>query len=108
MMNRGQVIRLTFINSAKTQNQPTIWLDILHKGIKLNFRVAHNKIFNVSQPIAAVVGVLIGIIILGIIIFSVNAIWLAALLSFIYGLFAQIPGAFTVKLWRGLKQLLSS
>jgi len=107
-MNRGQVIRFTFLNSAKNQNQPTIWLNILHKGIKLNFGVAHNKIFNVSQPTAGLVGLMLGIIVIGFITYSINTIWLAAILSFIYGLFAQIPGAITVKLWRNFKQILGN
>jgi hypothetical protein len=106
VINRGQVIRFGYLNSAITPNQPTIWLDILHKGIKLKFGVAHNKIYNVAQPTAALVGIIVGIVIIGIIITCNSSIWMAAILSFLYGLFAQIPGAFTVKLWRKVKQLV--
>jgi hypothetical protein len=39
VMNRGQVVRFTFLNAATTENQPTIWLDIVHKGVKVNSTV---------------------------------------------------------------------
>src|SRR3990172_7916169 len=32
-MNRDQVVRLTFLNVAKPEKQPSIWLDVLHKGV---------------------------------------------------------------------------
>jgi hypothetical protein len=105
-INRGQVIRFIFLNSAKTQKKPTIWIDILHKGIKLDFRVAPTKIFNVSQPIASVVGATIGIIVICVIIIYTNSVSLAAILSFVYGLFAILPGVIIIKLWRKIKQLL--
>ena len=107
-MNRGQVIRFTFINSSISQSQPTIWLDVLHKGVSLEFRVAYNKILGIGQPTAALIGFIIGVCVVGIIIINVHTIWLAAIVSFIYGLFAQIPGAFAVKLWRKVKQLFGS
>ena len=46
-MNRGQVVRFHFLNTAKTQNQPTIWLDVLHKGVRHQFRVPQNNILGV-------------------------------------------------------------
>jgi hypothetical protein len=102
-MNRGQAVRFTFLNAAKTQNQPSIWLDVLHKGIKLEFGVAHNQILGVAQPTAALVGSVIGLFIIGLIVCFANTIWFAAIVSFVYGLFAQIPGALAVKAWRWLQ-----
>ena len=102
-MNRGQVVRFTFLNAAKSQNQPSIWLDVIQKGIKLEFRVAHNQTLGVAQPTAALVGSIIGLFIVGVIVCFVHTIWLAAIVSFVYGLFAQIPGALAVKAWRWLQ-----
>jgi len=106
VINRGQVIRFGYLNSAINSNQPTIWLDILHKGIRLKYGVVNNKIYNVSQPTAALAGIIMGIIVVGIIITYIKTLWLGVIISLVYGLFAQIPGAFTIKLWQKVKQLL--
>jgi hypothetical protein len=105
-MNRGQAIRFIYLNSATTQNQPTIWLDIVHKGVKLNFRVAHNKVFGVPQPNASLIGLIVCLFVFVVVIIFVDQIWLAATISFLLGLFAQILGAFVLKIWLGLKNLL--
>jgi hypothetical protein len=46
-LNRGQVIRLYFLNSARGDGGPSIWLDVLHKGLRLRFRAPHNQIMGV-------------------------------------------------------------
>jgi len=102
-MNRGQVVRFTFLNAPRTERSPTIWLDVLHRGLKLEFRVAHNQILGVPQPTAALVGCIIAVLVIGIIIYSIHSVWLAATVAMIYGLFAQIPGAIAVKTWRRLQ-----
>jgi hypothetical protein len=102
-MNRGQLVRLTFLNAASPDKQPTLWLDILHKGVKLKFRVAHNKFLGVPQPAAVLAGTALGFIFLGIIIGFVNTVWVAALLCLLYGLFVLVPGALLIKLWRWLR-----
>ena len=101
--NRGQLIRFTFLNSAKTDRQPTLWLDILHKGVKTKFRVAQNQFWGVKQESAAIAGSLLGLFLLvGIIIF-IDTVWFAALISLFFGLFAIIPGALLIKLWYKLR-----
>lgn len=105
-INRGQMVRFHFLNAAATQNQPSIWLDILHKGVKLRFRVPQNQILGVPQPIAALVGALLGFVLLGVIITFIHSVWLAAFCSLVYGFFAQVPGAYVVKAWRSLRQWL--
>jgi hypothetical protein len=37
-LNRGQTIRLNYLNSPKNTNSPNIWLDVIHKGVKLIYR----------------------------------------------------------------------
>jgi hypothetical protein len=98
--NRGQLVRFTFFNAGKTEKQPSLWLDIVHKGVKIKFRVAHNKFMGVSQPSAAIVGSLLGFVLLGIVIAFVDTVWVAALISLIYGLLVLVPGALSIKLWR--------
>jgi hypothetical protein len=105
-MNRGQKVRLSFLNTAKTEKQPTIWLDILHKGVKVKFRVAHNEVLGVPQPHAGLMGAMLGFLLIGLIVVFVNTVWLAALIALIYGFFAQVPGAFVIKCWRWLREWL--
>ena len=102
-MNRSQIVRLTFLNAAKTEQQPTLWLDVLHKGVKLKFRTPQTEFFGVSQRSAAIVGASSALVFLGIVVVLVDTAWLAAVVSLIYGLVVLIPGALLVKLWRWLR-----
>ena len=102
-MNRGQVLRLIFLNAALSDIQPSLWLDILHKGVKLKFRVAQNLILGVPQRLAALVGAGIGILFIVLILQFVSTAWIAATLAFLYGLFVLLPGSLVVRLWRWLR-----
>lgn len=106
LVNRGQVVRFHFLNAAKTQDGPTIWLEALHKGVKVRFRPARNEILGVSQPTAVWVGMALGLAFLVALIKFVHILWLAAFCAFVYGLFAQIPGVLAVKIWRWLRDAL--
>ncbi len=105
-MNRGQVVRIHFLNAAKTQNQPSIWLDVLHKGVKVQFRVAHAEVLGIPQPLAALAGVISALVIVGLVISFIQSVWVAAICSLLYGFFAQVPGALLIKLWRSLREVL--
>lgn len=104
VLNRGQVVRFHFLNAARTDKQPSIWLDVLHKGVKLKFQVPQNLILGVAQPRAALVGAILGFILVGIIIASINAVWIAALVSLVYGFVAQVPGAWAIRVWRRIRE----
>jgi hypothetical protein len=102
-MNRGQVIRMTFLNAAKGSNTPTIWLDILHKGAKLEFRVPPQQFMGVPQPAAVLVGMLVGIAVLALVARFINVIWVAGAISMIYGVLVVIPGAVLLRTWRRIR-----
>ena len=104
-MNRGQFVRITYLNATNTPQQPTIWLDILHKGVKTEIRVAQPEFFGVPQFYAAQIGSASGIVVVALVIATVEALWLAAVLSFLYGLFVLFPGAAAIKLWRRFRDL---
>lgn len=106
VINRGQIIRFHYLNAASNSNPPRIWLDVLHPGIKLEFRVRQNEIFGVPQPTAAIVGILLAFIFSGLLVVFVQTVWIVALFSLIFGLFAQIPGAYTYKAWRWLRNAI--
>ena len=103
-MNRGQFVRLTYLNATSTPQQPNIWLDILHKGVRTKFRVAQNELFlGVPKSAAAQVGSASGVVFVALVIATVEILWLAAGLSFLYGLLVLLPGACFIRLWRWLR-----
>ena len=104
-MNRGQFVRIAYLNATNTPQQPTIWLDILHKGVKTEIRVAKPEFLGVPQVYAARIGSASGIVVVALVIATVEALWLAAVLSFLYGLFVLFPGAAAIKLWRRFRVL---
>lgn len=104
IFNRGQSIRITYLNSARNNEVPYIWLSVQKKGVKVKFSVPQNEIFEVPQPHAAFAGVLIGLIgIIPLIIFVTNS-WIIGFSAFIYGLVAQIPGAFSIRLIKRFRE----
>ena len=107
-INRGQTVRLTFLNAAKTENQPSLWLDIQHKGVRLEFRAVHNEFWGVPQPYAVLVGTALGLIFLGIVVRLVAAVWIAAVACFLYGVLVLVPGALTIRLWRWLRNKIAA
>ena len=104
-MNRGQFVRFTYLNATSTPQQPTIWVDILHKGVKTKFRVPQPEFLGVPQYSAELVGVVLGIAVVAVFIATMETLWLAAALSFLYGVLALFPGAIVIKLWRRLRDL---
>lgn len=105
-MNRGQVVKLIYLNSAKGIEQPTIWLDVVHRGVKLRFRPPQNQLMGVPQNQAALIGVLLGLIVVGMLIGMVGQLWLATIAAFIYGVMVIVPGAFAIKIWRKLREYI--
>ena len=106
ILNRGQVLRLTFLNAALGEKQPSLWLDVLHKGLRLKFRVVHNEFWGVPQPAAALLGTAVGFVFLAVVIGLVDTVWLAATLSLLYGLVVLVPGALLIKAWRRFRDAL--
>ena len=96
-MNRGQTIRFESLNAAKSEGQPAIWLDVLHKGVRCKFRPEQDQFAGVSQPTAALVGTLVGLTLVVLILMYVSNPPIAAILSYLIGLLAILPGAFTIK-----------
>ena len=104
-MNRGQLVRFTYMNTTSGPHPPMIWLDILHKGVKTKFRVAQPEFLGVPQYSAAQVGSVLGIVVVALVIATVETPWVAAVLSYVYGLLVLLPGAASIKLWRRIRDL---
>jgi len=106
-MNRGQLLRFQFLNAAKSEDQPTIWLDVLHKGVNCKFKVTGNLVLGVSQTAAVVAGTLIGLTAVGFVIIYVSSLPIAAVLSFFIGWFVVVPGAYTIRLLHQVRDWLA-
>ncbi|MCC4285446.1 hypothetical protein LL273_17140 [Marinobacter salarius] len=106
VLNRGQRVQITYLNSGKTDAMPHIWLDVPIKGVKLKFRPPQNQVFGVPQPRAALVGGLIGLLVVFPLMILIDITWLSALLSLIYGVAVLVPGAYTLKAIRKVREAI--
>jgi hypothetical protein len=102
VFNRGETVRLTYLNSATTAKTPTIWVAVAIKGVKLKFRVPQPLVLGIPRPRAAIVGILVCLVAVVALLFTPTPHWLVALVALTLGLFAQVPGAYTVRVCRKL------
>lgn len=104
IFNRGQTIKITYLNSGQNSSMPSIWLSIALKGVRLKFRGPQNQILGVPQGQAAFIGVLIGLLVLVALALLVSQPWVVAMTAMAYGFVAQIPGACAIKLLRRARE----
>ena len=104
IFSRGQTVKITYLNSAQTASIPSIWLSIVLKGVRLKFRGPQNQVLGVPQGQAAFVGVLIGLAVLVALALLASEPWVIATNAMAYGFIAQIPGAYTIKLLRRVRE----
>ncbi len=108
VMNRGQVVRLTFINVPRSETPPSIWLDVNHKGIRVQFHPPQQLILGVSQKRASLIGVLGGVVLIAAIVHFCDSTLTSAIVAMVYGLVAQVPGVAAIKIWRWIRGALGS
>ena len=105
-MNRGQVLRFQYLNAAKTDDPPTIWLEVIHKGLKVKFRNPQPMILGVPHTTAALIGGLLGLMFVVCLIIFVKTLWIVAISSFIFGYLVIIPGAYFLKACKWMKDFM--
>lgn len=106
IFNRGQTIKVTYLNSAASSSMPNIWLSVALKGIKLKFRGPQNQILGVPQGQAAFVGVLIGLVVWFALVLLASEPRVIATIAMWYGFVAQIPGAYAIKIMRRVRDAI--
>ena len=72
--------------------------------VRLKFRGPQNQVLGVPQGQAAFVGVLIGLAVLVALALLASEPWVIATNAMAYGFIAQIPGAYTIKLLRRVRE----
>lgn len=102
-MNRGQTIRFEFLNEAESEEQPEIWLDVLHKGVRCKFRPLQDQFMGVAKPTATLVGNMIGMLAVGLILIYAENTLTAAILSYIIGVTVVLPGIYAIKAHRKIR-----
>ena len=103
VFNRGQIIRFQYLNISKSEKQPTIWLDVVHPGVVLKFRPPQNQVFGVPQPLAVLVGTLLGLLFATLLYAYSPYVWLIAFGSLFFGFIAQVPGAYLIRVFRRVR-----
>ena len=107
-MNRGQVVYLSFLNDATPGKVPRIELEVLHKGVRLEFRMNQQQFMGIPLPSATLVGVTLGTLVLLGVILLTDGSWFAASLSFVFGLVVRVPGALAIKAWRWFRDRIGN
>jgi hypothetical protein len=106
VFNRGQKVRITYMNAAESTKMPTIWLSATLKGVKVKFKIPQQEILGVSRPRAAIIGALIGLLLLFPLVIFVKNSWAIALAAITYGYFVVVPGAYALKAYRKARDLI--
>ncbi len=108
VFNRGQVIRISYLNEAISDMAPSIWLSASVKGVKVKFREQQQQVLGVSQPQAAVVGIVLGIIGLFPLVLYVSNMWIVAVVALLYGFIAVFPGVYFLKFAQKLREAIGN
>lgn len=106
VFNRGEQVRITYLNSANTSKMPNIWLSATVKGVKIKFQPPQNQVYGVPQARAGIIGAILGFIFLIPLVIFVPNNWAVAFLAFSYGLIAQLPGAGIIKIYRKIRDTI--
>ena len=105
-MNRGQVVRIALLSSVRGPDLPFIFVEVVHPGVRVKYRVVPQQFLGVPQPAAALTGTLSGILVVALIVSFVQSVTVASILAFSYGAFAMIPGALMLRAWRWVREAL--
>lgn len=106
-MNRGQIIRFAYLNAALSEVQPALWIDIIHKGVKVKYREPPNTFMGVPQPHAAAVGAAFGVLVLSAVVSYVDIVWLASVICLVYGFTVVLPGVALIKAYHWLRDVIA-
>lgn len=106
VLNRGQTIRVEVLNSAHTDQTPSIWVDLQERGVRLKYETQQVYFLGVPQPSAAIIGSILGLILIIGLLFFIEDPILSACVSYLIGIFVLLPGAYAIKAYRKIKDLL--
>ncbi|GAB7562836.1 hypothetical protein LG202_08750 [Methylobacillus methanolivorans] len=108
VINRGQTIKFGYLNSTNNDHvgHPYIYMSINAKGVRLEYKEPSATILGIPTNHAGMMGCLSGLILLPFVT-SIDSHFLIGLISFSYGLVAQLPGVALIKSWRKIRDFIS-
>jgi hypothetical protein len=107
VFNRGQTLKFNYLcTRPNDDNVPGVFIDTQLKGAKLKYQARLNFVMGVPIQIAALRGLLISLVVLGLSAWKLHQIWATAAICMIVGLFAQALGAVEYKCERWLRNLV--
>ena len=107
VLNRGQRVVMTYLTTVPIAGQgPAVWLDMLHPGIRVQYRAVVPQIHGVPTRTAIAIGLLACVAVLVVSSIMLSEPWAAALVCLLVGLFAQSVGAFIYRGFGMVKSLV--
>ena len=107
VLNRGDTLEFACLTTSTDSQQPTLWIDCEHEGLKMKFKtLPPNYIWNEPQPSCALCGLLSAIIVIPLIMTYVSSVTWVAVWSFLYGAFLILPGVIIYKMYKKIKAQL--
>ena len=107
VLNRGQRAVMRYLTTVPTGNSgPSVWLDVLHSGVRARYRHLHPHVHGVPVKIAASFGLVLSLATFVLASFYLAEPWAAALICLLTGLFAQSVGAFAYRALRFLSAIV--
>jgi hypothetical protein len=107
VLNRGQRVVMTYLTTENSGSQgPSVWLDMLHEGVRVEYRPQGPQVHGVAQKVALAIGLVASVLVLALSSLFIAESWLAALICLVVGLFAQFVGAMLYRMFRFLKAIV--
>lgn len=107
VFNRGQKFIATYLTTTVAGAQgPSVWLEVLHQGVRAQYRLLVPQVHGVPIKIAVSAGLVVCAALLAVASATLSEPWAAASICLVAGLFAQSIGAFAVKGLLLLKSLV--
>ncbi len=93
-LNRGQSVVMTYLSSAPNGAAgPSVWLDLLHPGVRVQYRIIVAQVHGVPVRIALILGLISAVVAFVLSSLYLDEPWAAALVCLVVGLAAQSVGA---------------
>lgn len=107
VLNRGQRVLMTYLTTVPNGTEgPSVWLDMLHKGVRVRYRPLVLKVHGVPIKIAVAVGLAAAVATLALTSLFLAEPWAAGAICLLVGLVAQSIGAWLYRGYVFLKSLV--
>ena len=104
-LNRRQSVQVQLLTTVPSATQgPSVWLDLLHPGLKVRIVIVELSTLGVPNRLAQPLGIAAAIVVTVATVLSVGAPWLVAFVSCIAGFSATLLGVAVVRIFKELRR----